>query len=47
MILKNLLKIIPGLLISVVIAAVACFLESLLTVHVVGAAVIAMFMGIV
>lgn len=47
MILKNLLKIIPGLLISVVIAAVACFLESLLPVHVIGAAVIAMFMGMI
>ena len=39
------LKIIPGILASVAIALVATFLESLLPVHVVGAAVIAMFIG--
>ena len=41
------LKIFPGLILSAVIAAVACFLESLLPVHVIGSAVIAMFIGMI
>ena len=39
------LKLIPGVLLSVAIAAVACFIESLLPIHVIGSAVIAMFIG--
>ena len=38
-------KTIPGIALSVLIALLACFLESLLPIHVVGAAVIAMFVG--
>lgn len=41
------LKIIPGILISFLIAAMALFIESLLPIHVIGAAVIAMFIGII
>ena len=41
------LKLIPGVLLSVAIAAVAWFLESLLPIHVIGAAVIAMFIGMI
>jgi len=44
---KNILKTVPGILASVIIAAVACFLESLLPVHVIGSAVIAMFIGMI
>lgn len=40
-------KPIPGLLLSVLIAALACFLESLLPIHLIGAAVIAMFIGMI
>lgn len=39
------LKLLPGILLSVGIAAVATFLETLLPIHIVGAAVIAMFIG--
>lgn len=42
---KKIVKTFPGLLASVAIAAVACFLESLLPIHVIGSAVIAMFIG--
>jgi len=38
-------KPIPGIALSVLIAALACFLESLLPIHVIGSAVIAMFIG--
>ena len=41
----KILKLIPGILLSVAIAAVACFIEGLLPIHVIGAAVIAMFIG--
>lgn len=41
----NFVNILPGTLLSVAIALIACFLESLLPIHVVGAAVIAMFLG--
>lgn len=43
----KILKLLPGILISVAIAAFATWLESLLPIHVVGAAVIAMFIGMV
>ena len=39
------LKLLHGILLSVAIAAVACLIESLLPIHVIGAAVIAMFIG--
>ena len=39
------LKMLPGFLLAVVIAALSCWLESLLPVHVIGSAVIAMFIG--
>ena len=42
-----LLKLFPGILLSVVIATLATFIESLLPIHVVGAAVIAMLIGMV
>jgi len=38
-------KPIPGILASVIIAVIACFFESLLPIHIVGSAVIAMFIG--
>ena len=41
----KLLKLLPGILLSVAIAALACLIESLLPIHVIGAAVIAMFIG--
>lgn len=41
----KILKLLPGIAVSVVIAALAWFIESLLPVHVIGGAVIAMFMG--
>ena len=40
-------KTLPGIALSVLIALLACFLESLLPIHVVGAAVIAMFIGMI
>ncbi len=41
----KILKLFPGILLSVAVAAVACFLESLLPIHIIGSAVIAMFIG--
>lgn len=41
------IKLLPGFAISVVIALFACWLESLLPVHIIGAAVIAMFIGMI
>ena len=41
----NLIKLFPGILLSLAVALVATFLERLLPIHVVGAAVIAMFLG--
>ena len=43
----KILKTVPGIALSVAIAALACFLESLLPIHVIGAAVIAMFIGMI
>lgn len=43
----KILKLFPGIGLSVVIAIVATFIESLLPIHVVGAAVIAMFIGMI
>ncbi len=39
------LKLFPGIILSVAVAALACWLESLLPIHLIGAAVIAMFIG--
>ena len=39
------LKFFPGILLSAAIAALACWLESLLPIHIIGSAVIAMFIG--
>ena len=41
------LKLFPGILLSILIAFVACFIESLLPIHLIGSAVIAMFIGII
>ena len=41
------LKYLPGIAVSVVIAAVAVFIENLLPVHLIGGAVIAMFLGMI
>lgn len=41
----NAFKLIPGIAVAVMIAAVAWFIEGLMPVHVIGAAVIAMFIG--
>ena len=41
----KLLKLIPGVILSVGVAALACFIESLLPIHLIGSAVIAMFIG--
>ncbi len=41
----KLLRFFPGIGLSVAIAALACWLESLLPIHVIGSAVIAMFIG--
>ena len=43
----NILKFLPGIALSVAVAAVACFIESLLPIHLIGSAVIAMFIGMV
>ena len=44
---KKILKTVPGVALSVAVAAVACLIESLLPVHVIGSAVIAMFIGMI
>lgn len=43
----KILKIIPGVLLSLSIAALACFIENLLPIHLIGSAVIAMFIGMI
>ena len=44
---KKILKNVPGVALSVAVAATACLIESLLPVHVIGSAVIAMFIGMI
>lgn len=44
---KSILKLIPGITVSLLIAFVAVFLESLMPIHIIGAAVIAMFIGMI
>ena len=41
------LKVFPGIMLSVGVALVACWIENLLPIHLVGSAVIAMFTGII
>ena len=41
------LKLLSGIALSVAIAAVACFIEGLMPIHLIGGAVIAMFIGMV
>ena len=43
----KLLKLIPGVLLSIGVAALACLIESLLPIHLIGSAVIAMFIGMI
>lgn len=43
----KILKPIPGIVLSVGVALVACWLESLLPIHLIGSAVIAMFIGMI
>ena len=43
----NFLKLIPGVLLAVFIAAVATFIEGIMPIHFIGAAVIAMFVGMI
>ena len=45
--LTNILKLLPGVMLSAAIAIVATLIESLLPIHVIGAAVIAMFLGMI
>lgn len=46
-VLKNKAKLIPGFVLALAIAALAKFLESLLPIHLIGASVIALFIGMV
>ncbi len=41
------LKIVPGVILSVGVALIACWIESLLPIHLIGSAVIAMFIGMI
>ena len=41
------LKLFPGIILSAAIAALACFIERLLPIHLIGSAVIAMFIGMI
>ena len=43
----KILKAMPGILLSVGVATLACWLESLLPIHLIGSAVIAMFIGMI
>lgn len=42
---KNIKKILPGFLLSLLIASIAKYIESLLPIHIIGASVIALFIG--
>lgn len=42
---KNIKKILPGFLLSLIIAIIAKYIESLLPIHIIGASVIALFIG--
>ena len=42
---KKILNYVPGIALSVIVAAIAWFIESIMPIHLIGAAVIAMFLG--
>lgn len=42
---KNSVKLLPGIIVSLLLAAIAKLLESLLPIHIIGASVIALFLG--
>lgn len=44
---KKIFDYVPGILLSVLIAAISVFIEKLMPIHLIGAAVIAMFIGII
>ena len=44
---KKIMEIIPGFALAVVIAAIAKFIESILPIHIIGASVIAIFVGMI
>ena len=44
---KTYLEILPGFAVSVLLAAIAKFIESILPIHIIGASVIALFLGMV
>ncbi len=46
-IVHNVLKIVPGIAVSFAIALVAQFIESILPIHIIGASVIALFLGMI
>ena len=41
----KIIKLLPGIVLPVIVALLACWLESLLPIHLIGSAVIAMFIG--
>ena len=43
----RILKAIPGIALSVGVAPIACWLESLFPVHLIGSAIIVMFIGMI
>lgn len=44
---KKIMEIVPGFVLAVVIAAIAKFIESILPIHIIGASVIALFIGMI
>ena len=44
---SSVLSVLPGLILALGLAAIARFLESLLPIHVIGASVIALFLGMI
>lgn len=44
---KKIIELIPGFVLALVIAAIATFLESLMPIHIIGASVIAIFIGMI
>lgn len=46
-ILSKILKLVPGIIIALLIAAIAKYIESLLPIHLIGASVIALFIGMI
>lgn len=46
-VIKNTLNVIPGLALSLIIAVIARAIENALPIHVIGASVIALFLGMI